>query len=261
MTASPSQPAEQPRTRTASHPRRQPPQADPRAQAHKIADAVDEAWHREYGHGWPEVPVSVVAALSLLAPGDTSHASAALLALDPAGFAQLVRTQWAAFIRHRPDLVNRVWPLAKPWYSDPPLPGEALRAAKKTADAAVRAGQLDLTGTHRRVDADLFGVLLSVLRSRSAKAARGQFHTPAEVGELMAGMLDLAEQTSIHEPAAGTGGLLRAAAHAMRQHGQDPATVTWVAVDTDELSIACLAVNVVLWGLGHKVLLGVGNGL
>jgi hypothetical protein len=37
--------------------------------------------------------------------------------------------------------------------------------------------------------------------------------------------------------------------------------VQWFAVDTDPLAVACLAVNAVLWNLGPRVLLGVGNGL
>lgn len=236
---------------------------NPHQHAHKIAEAVDTAWHQAHGHGRIELPVSVVAALSFLAPDDANRdqAAAALLGLDPAQFARLVRAQWAIFIRARPDLVNRVWPLIEPWYGNPPLHHEALWAAKKVADSAIRAGQLHLTGTHRRADTDLFGVLLSVLRTRSAKTARGQFYTSGDVAELMAHLLELSEQDSVHEPAAGTGGMLRAVATVMRRNGRDPATMTWVAVDIDELAVACLACNVVLWGLGTKVLLGVGNGL
>lgn len=34
-----------------------------------------------------------------------------------------------------------------------------------------------------------------------------------------------------------------------------------MAVDTDPVAVACLAVNTVLWGLGPRVLLGVGDAL
>ncbi|MET9629059.1 N-6 DNA methylase [Lentzea sp. NPDC006480] len=101
-----------------------------------------------------------------------------------------------------------------------------------------------------------------MLRSRTAKSARGQFYTPACVAEAMARMVGVPnEGERVLEPTAGTGALLRAAAEAMRQLDRDPSTVEWWAVDVDELAVACLAVNAVLWDLGNKVVLGVGNGL
>jgi hypothetical protein len=107
-------------------------------------------------------------------------------------------------------------------------------------------------------------VLLTEFRSESARKGHAQVYTPTDVAQVMADLLglhDIAEGATVHEPAAGTGGMLRAAAQAMRRAGRDPATMRWVAVDIDELAIACLAVNVHLWGLGTDVLLGVGNAL
>lgn len=67
--------------------------------------------------------------------------------------------------------------------------------------------------------------------------------------------------TCVHEPTVGTGGILRAIATAMRATGRDPGTVTWVGADTDPVAIGSASVNAVLWGLGHKVLLGVADTL
>jgi hypothetical protein len=230
----------------------------------KIAEAVDETWHRAYGSGRLEVPVSIVGALAFLSPPDDKHddVAAHLLSLSANEFAAFVRMQWATFVNIRPDLVNRAWPLIAPWYGEQSLDQQAVSAAKDVADAAVHGGQLQLTGTGRRRETDLFGALLAVLRSRTAKSARGQFYTPACVADLMARMVGVpAEGERVLEPTVGTGGLLRSAAEAMRELNRDPSTVEWWAVDVDALAVACLAVNAVLWELGHKVVLGVGNGL
>lgn len=237
---------------------------DPHQHGMKIAEAVDEAWHRAHGSGTLDVPVSVVAALAFLAPTEEERDSVVehLLTCDHHQFATFVRVQWRIFLQFRPDLLNRAWPLISVWYDDRDLDENTLRAAKQVADTAIRAGQLQLTGTDRRRETDLFGALLAVLRSRTAKNARGQFYTPACVGDTMARLLGAPnEGDTVAEPAVGTGGLLRSAAQAMRELDRDPTTVTWWAVDIDALAVACLAVNTVLWELGFNVILGVGNGL
>ncbi|MFJ8965341.1 N-6 DNA methylase [Lentzea sp. NPDC102401] len=230
----------------------------------KIAEAVDETWHREHGSGNLELPVSVIGALAFMAPPEPDHARTVdqLVSLTADEFADFSCVQWRIFIRARPDLVNRAWPLISMWLGERRLAEGDVSAAKCVADAALRAGQLQLTGTERRRETDLFGVLLEVLRSRSAKSARGQFYTPQCVADVMARLVGVpGEGERVLEPTAGTGGLFRAAAEAMRELGRDPSTVEWWAVDVDELAIACLTVNAVLWGLGNKVVLGVGNGL
>ncbi|MFD8993457.1 N-6 DNA methylase [Streptomyces abikoensis] len=57
----------------------------------------------------------------------------------------------------------------------------------------------------------------------------------------------------VHEPACGSGGLLRAAAQGMRERGLDPASVHWSGVDIDQIAAACTAVNAIVWGLGPRV--------
>lgn len=237
---------------------------DPHQHAMKIAEAVDETWHREHGSGNLEVPVSVIGALAFMAPPEQDHSRTVdqLLSLAADEFADFICVQWRIFIGARPDLVNRAWPLISVWLGERRLGQREASAAKSVADAALRAGQLRLTGTERRRETDLFGVLLEVVRSRSAKRARGQFYTPPCVADVMARLAGVpGEGERVLEPTAGTGGLFRSAAEAMRQLGRDPSTVEWWAVDVDELAMACLTVNAVLWGLGNKVVLGVGNGL
>ncbi|GAB3435416.1 N-6 DNA methylase family protein [Flindersiella endophytica] len=229
--------------------------------ARKIAEAVNDAWHGAHGHGNVEVPVSVVAALSFISPpqGERGDLESWLRSLDVDDFTKLMRFQWRHFVHARPDLVNPAWPLINVWHGDHPLDESAIKAAKLAADAALRAGQLELTGSAMRTETDLFGALLSELRPPSARSARGQIYTPPDICSIIACLTDIHDRSVIHEPTAGTGGMLRAAAQAIRAQGGDPATVTWYAVDIDALAIACLAVNTVLWELGFKVVLGVAD--
>ncbi|HEX5497015.1 MAG TPA: N-6 DNA methylase [Mycobacteriales bacterium] len=239
-----------------------PPAGDPYRHAHRIAAAVDDAWHRAHGTGDLPIPVSTVAALALLAPADDGHDDLAeqLLALDVDQFTALMRTQWSIFAHNRPDLLVPAAPLVAAWHGEHALDARATDQARRVAHAALRAGLLQLTGTGQRIRVDLFGALLTALRSRTDRSVRGQFYTPGDLSNLIAAMLGTPQAgQTVHEPAAGTGGMLRAVAQTMREHGTDPATVAWVAVDTDPLAIACLSVNTVLWGLGHRVLLAVGD--
>ena len=67
------------------------------------------------------------------------------------------------------------------------------------------------------------------------------------------------EQGAVYDPTVGTGGLWRTVAAAVRAQGQDPTRLMWVGSDLDPLAIACTAINSLLWGLGPRVLLMVGD--
>lgn len=231
----------------------------------RIADTVDEAWHSAHGHGDLDIPVSVVASLLLIAPPpeERDHAAVELLALDREQFAAVMRQQWSLFIQLRPDLINRAWPLARIWHGEPGITDLKLRGAHRVAHGALTQGLWHLSAdAQTRSSLDLLGLVLTTLRGTKAAQAQGKYYSPAPLCEVIARLLGSPhEGTAIHEPAAGTGGMLRAMAQLMREHGRDPHTVTWAAVDIDELAVACLAVNAVLWNLGHRVLLGVGDTL
>jgi hypothetical protein len=255
-----------------------------REHARVIAEAVDEAWHNNFGGSRIEVPLGVVAGLALVGRADPDGPDPAELAmnLDPEGFAALLLELWSRFAILRPDLLPRVKPLWK-WLEEDP-DGHRLKAAQAVGHAALRRGLLELTGVEwRRHDADLLGMLLQVLRSKSARDGLGQFLTPVDVTDLAGDVLraggeladDMAESAAeIHvgsieagegerilDPCAGTGTMFLGAARAMRRRGVDPATCEWWANDIDWAAAACCAVNVHLWGLGRRVVVGCGDGL
>jgi hypothetical protein len=221
--------------------------------ASEIAEHTAAEWRAAHIDGRLAIPLSAVAVLAMNEGDATDRGQmrAGVLAWDDQQFAAYAHAQWATLALVRPELVVPALPLIDVWAREHDLTRPQRRAAKRTADAAVRAGLIELTGTQRRLEADVFGMLLTTLRSRADHQARGQFYTPAEVSDVMSRLLDrtsasLAASKGFHDPAAGTGGLLRAVASELRWAGIDPATVEWAASDPDPMAIACLAVNVCL---------------
>lgn len=242
--------------------RNQPhPHRDPAQHAVAIAQAVDTAWNKSNHSGRRDVALSVVAALTLIDQRDPhghDHAEQ-LRAQSAEDFAGTVREIYTAVINTRPDLTHLVFPLMQ-WVFDDPQPA-VQQAAKHVANAALKEGQLALTGTTHRYDADVLGLVLTMLKSESAGKANAQIYTPGPVAGAMARMSPPEEHSSVCDPAVGTGGLLRAAAEAMREHDRDPATVAWWGADVDELAVAACAVNALSWQLGPRVVLCVANTL
>ncbi|MGW3993232.1 N-6 DNA methylase [Amycolatopsis sp. NPDC004772] len=159
----------------------------------------------------------------------------------------------------RPDLAESVYLLLGWLFADN---DQALRQRiKATADAALRAGQLDLTATERRFDCDVLGPLLGALRSRTAAKVNAQMYTPGDIACALTAVAldDLEPGRSFCDDAVGTGGLLRAAAAVVRSRGLDPADMVWFGADVDDLAIAAAAVNSMIWGLGPRVFLYVGD--
>jgi hypothetical protein len=224
------------------------------AQAHRIAEAVDQAWHTAAASDRTEIPLSIVAALALRTPDDADErawVATQLTDTDDDGLLGFLRATWQLFARLRPDLFPRVASLAASWFTDPAPDRDLLRAVRRVVEAALRAGLHELLDA-ARYDVDLFGPLLSELRTRGARAARGQYYTPPDVADLLARLGGALPQPGelMFEPTVGTGGLLRAAAQSIRDAGGDPRTIRWVALDLDELALAALAVNVIIWDLG-----------
>lgn len=234
---------------------------DPAQHAVAIAQAVDTTWNKSNHSGRRDVALSVVAALALIGQRDPQghEHTEQLRAQNAEDFSDTVRDIYTAVVNTRPDVTHLVFPLMQ-WVFDDPHPA-LQQAAKRTANAALEEGQLDLTGTDNRHDTDLLGIVLTMLKSDSAGKANAQIYTPGPVADGMARMRAPEEHSSVCDPAVGTGGMLRAAARAMRGSDRDPTTVAWYGADVDELAIAACAVNALLWQLGPRILLCVANTL
>ncbi|MGC7093973.1 N-6 DNA methylase [Amycolatopsis lurida] len=245
-----------------ARPRKRPtPPANAEAHARKIAEAVETAWHHTYGSGRLDVPISVIATLAALPQHDSHGRDFADTAREwnTEEFVGYARHTWRSVIRARPETTQLLYPMIA-WLIDD-IDTTVHPHAHAVAQAALRAGQPDLTGTDRRFDTDLLGNVLTTLRPKSALQARGQFYTPADVAKLLACMTDVDGRSTVLEPMMGTGGMLRATAEVMREQGRDPRTVRWVGCDIDELAVACATVNSIIWGLGTDIIFHAGNSL
>ncbi|MBC9004113.1 N-6 DNA methylase [Micromonospora aurantiaca (nom. illeg.)] len=237
---------------------------DPRQHARDIAEAVDLAWHSRYGGSRIEVPMSVVAALALVAreaPGPEQLDRLAEVAerLDPEGFTLLIQRLWCEFAALRPDLNPRTKHLWS-WIDEEP-DETTQRAIRAVGQAALAKGVLGRFGPDGWGDTDLLGMLLQTMKSHGGRKGMGQFLTPESVTLLLGRMNTPEEGARVLEPCAGTGTMLLGAAQGMREKGLDPTKAEWWANDLDPLAAALCAVNLHLWGLGWRVVVGCGDGL
>ncbi|MER6424549.1 N-6 DNA methylase [Streptomyces sp. NPDC001137] len=104
------------------------------------------------------------------------------------------------------------------------------------------------------------------LLSHGAWQGLGEYHIPAPVADAMADTLAAGQVMDIslainaphggehiHDPCAGSGGLLRSATQHLRERGHDPADFQWSMVDIDPIAAACCAVNAMAWKLSPRV--------
>ncbi|WP_181445030.1 N-6 DNA methylase [Micromonospora endophytica] len=205
--------------------------------------------------------VAVLAILAREAPDPDHLARVGEMAerLDHEGFWLLMQRLWCEFAALRPDLNPRTMHLWK-WTEDEP-DETTKRAVHAVGQAALRRGVLGRFGPDGWGDYDLLGTLLQQMKSHGGRKGIGQFLTPVDVTELIGQMAGPEEGQRVLEPCAGTGTMFLGAARAMREKGFDPATCEWWANDLDPLAAALCAVNMHLWGLGWRVVVGCGDGL
>lgn len=230
------------------------------AAAENIAEAAADAWYRSYGPHNTEAMIGTIAALALDAAVAEKPGSAyrerirAACRTDAGGW--LARF-WAAAWIVRPDLVSVAAPLYQWLEGDTRV--AVLEAAAAAADAAIAAGVLEF-GARMRHDADVLGLMVQQVHSRSAARATGTFHSPPEIGALMTRMITGGRQImpghAFADECAGTGEMARAAAERLREQGADPAGQRWFLNDRDPVAAACAAVNAWLWDLGPHVTIG-----
>ncbi|MFD6094772.1 N-6 DNA methylase [Nocardiopsis flavescens] len=239
------------------------PPAHPESATVALAEKVTEAWFSGNVPGRIELPLSALAATAFLGP-DPEHAYSAakeIEAWDADHTVEFMRQKWRHFGLARPDLINPASPFLLAWWGEKPISEKEKKAVHEVVQAAVKSGIFLLTLEECRYDVDLFGITLTMLKAGGATRAGAAYYTPSHIADVMANVIGLGDGESINDPASGTGGLFRAAAALMRAQGRNPHDVEWVANDIDELAIACLAANSIIWDLGYKVVLAVGDTL
>lgn len=234
---------------------------DAECHALKIAVDVAEAWHQGSGPARPEVPLGVVATIAVAGMNAQRGPELAqvLRKQSPEEFITIARYTWAVTLHLRPDLTAWVYPLLDWLFENT---DQQLRARiKRTADAALDARQLELTATDRRYAADLLGPVLGALRAPANAKVNAQMYTPGDVARALTALTldDIKPGQSFCDDTVGTGGLFRVAAATIRSRGLTPADMVWVGADIDELAVAATAVNSVIWQLGPRIALYVGD--
>jgi len=234
--------------------------ADADDRAWRIAEAAARAWHASNGGHDVAVPVGVVAALALVARGPAA-APARAAWYSTAGddvIAAALRQAWARFWVARPELARLVGPFASWLDSGAGPPALAVAAAAATARAAAAHGLFDFAGRGFLRDADVIGATYLHLSPPRAQQAQGESYTPPDACLTAARLLLAAGVPGpghvFNEPACGTGGMLRATAEVLRDHGASPAQFGWTGTDANPVAVAGLAVNAHLWDLGPHVL-------
>lgn len=238
---------------------------DAESRARRVAERVAEAWYSYQGTSDSDIAVGVVAALALTGRRDPDgpDPAKALTASSDDEIMQMLSEVWSLFWITRPELARFAGPFAGWLNAGEPSPGR-VKAAAHVARTAAKAGLLDMAHAGALLDTDVIGTTYINMRSDSAKQARGEFYTPPSLCDMMAAMTlgsDLKPGMSIAEPAAGHGGMLRAAANHIRQQGMDPGDFWWVVNDISPVVVAGLAVNCHVWGLGRRVVIGVADTL
>lgn len=232
----------------------------PVAQPEKLAEILTAAT-RAVGGSSNEREVQLTAlatgALLLGAGDDMVAASMAHFAAATTDTVADLGNLWQAATDGAPFLHPRIRALTG-WLEH--AGDQDVHVAKRTFAALT---QIDLARTTEpdNIGSDLLGPTYLFLRSPADRKATGAFYTPWSLSSLIATMVTPREGDITTEPTCGSGGMVIAAAQAMRDRGRDPATCTWVLNDLDPLAVALAGVNAVIHGLGPRVRLCCGDGL
>ncbi|MEN8649162.1 N-6 DNA methylase [Streptomyces sp. 21So2-11] len=244
----------------------------------RIGEAVAGVWHRQHGGTRIEVPIGIVAALALIRQKDQGgpDLKVQILGQKDAELIGMFREIWSMHWINRPDLIDRARILHE-WLNDEEIDDHRAYVVRGVTKAALENGLFDLTGhadPYLRAQTDVLSPVMTLVRSVGAQQGLGEYHTPPSVSDAMANML-AAESVMdvrlhvdqpqagehIHDPAAGSGGLLRSAAQHLRERGLDPAQFQWSMCDIDEVAAACASVNAIIWDLGQRVTVACADSL
>ncbi len=234
----------------------------------RLAEKITAAWYGSHHHGEDiHMPIGIVAALTLIRQTDPDgpDLQAELLNLEGGDLLQVMRDIYGMAWLQFPYRIEIARPIHE-WLSEAKAKRQA-KAVQATVHAAVRGGLLAYTGEvdpEWRSESDVLGHVLTEFRSPAARKSRGEYHTPAAVANMMAALLQpeaLPAGAWFHEPAAGTGGMMRAVALVLRRLDLNPHDYGWSMGELCPVAAACAAVNSITWSLGPNTLIHVGNTL
>lgn len=233
----------------------------------RLAERAVDAWRAKAHSERIDIPLGTVAALTLVevADPDGPDLPTQWAELSDTDLVEMLRAIWQVTWLRQPYLIEVARPLHE--WLDEELTPDLLAGIRAVITAAFRYQILDITGSSdpaMRSDVDLLGAILTELRAPGDRKHRGEYHTPTAVSDLMASMtIDelLPPGSIINEPAAGSGGLIRAAAQHIRALGGDPRDYVWSMADIDRYATAACAVNAMIWGLGDNVVIFCGDTL
>ncbi|MEV6840266.1 hypothetical protein AB0N17_38210 [Streptomyces sp. NPDC051133] len=165
------------------------PVRDPHRRALEIGEAVAERWHNRHGGSGIEVPIGVVAALSLIREKDPNgpDLKAQILAQDGPQLIEMLREIWSMHWMHRPDLIERARILHE-WLNDE-VDEYRTQAVRAVAETALKRGLFDLTAHEDpflRSATDVLSPVMTCLRSHGARQGLGEYHTPPPVADAIA---------------------------------------------------------------------------
>jgi type I restriction enzyme M protein len=123
-----------------------------------------------------------------------------------------------------------------------------------------KLGRLDST----HVDADVLGQAYEWLIAKFAAASGkggGEFYTPAEVGRLMAGLLEPGERAHVYDPTCGSGGLLLQCLARARTEGVNARSLFLHGQELNPETWAIARMNMLLHGAGDAAEIKLGDTL
>ncbi|MCX2969481.1 MULTISPECIES: type I restriction-modification system subunit M [Streptomyces] len=116
----------------------------------------------------------------------------------------------------------------------------------------------------RRVSADMLGQAYEWLIAKFAAAAGkggGEFYTPAEVGQLMAELIEPGNGEHINDPTCGSGGLLLQCVNRARERGRDVRSLFLYGQELNPETWAIARMNMLLHGVGDASEIKLGDTL
>jgi len=116
----------------------------------------------------------------------------------------------------------------------------------------------------QRVSADMLGQAYEWLIAKFAAAAGkggGEFYTPAEVGRLMAALLDPRDRDHINDPTCGSGGLLLQCVERARSQGRNARSLFLYGQELNPETWAIARMNMLLHGVGDASEIKLGDTL